>query len=281
MVEIKLGLGNPPEPIYLYVNQGEVQGEQYVWYNYDIQKDKKIPVRERALTGYIAELRLTTKEYKGKDNLKLDIVICADEIYVVRSGIETNFTKTFLLAASQVDDFSKPLTIATTPGDENTVFCRLYYALNKSRIRYDWNPNADWAGIIQSIQSKLSGNQVFDFEEENIPKTKPQNVAPHPQDLRVKQVRTLFNYPVDLVKEWLQSQNVQYPSQLPVSEVDKLVNMICMAWASDKVDPNHAAASYQQQVIGVMSEEIDEVAAIRAWANYVLGQKTAMTTTVR
>lgn len=279
MAEVKLGLCNPPLPIYIYVGQGELQGEPYVWYNYIIDQDKKIPVFQRALTGYIVQLKLTTKEYKGEDKPKLDIVVCADEIYVIRSGIETNFTKTFLLSASLVDDFSQPLMITAVPGKENCVFCRLYNAVNKSAIRSDWNPHADWAEIMQSIQSKLSGNQVFELEEENIPKTKPQNVAPHPQDLRVKQVRTLFNYPVDLVKEWLQSNNVQRPSQLPLSEIDKLVNIICMAWAADKVDPNHAASSYQQQVIRAMSEGLDEVAAIRAWANYVLGQKTAVTAT--
>jgi hypothetical protein len=117
VTEIKLGLCNPPEPIYLFVNQGEVNGESYVWYNFDISQDKRIPVTKKALTGYLSELRLTTKEFKGKDNLKLDIVVSADELYVVRSGIETNFTKSFLLAASGVQDFSKPLIIAATAGD--------------------------------------------------------------------------------------------------------------------------------------------------------------------
>ncbi|RCJ32124.1 hypothetical protein A6769_28625 [Nostoc punctiforme NIES-2108] len=58
---------------------------------------------------------------KGKDNLKLDIVVSADELYVVRTGIETNFAKSFLLAASLVQDFSKPLIIVANAGDENTI----------------------------------------------------------------------------------------------------------------------------------------------------------------
>ncbi|MCG6138925.1 MAG: hypothetical protein MET45_30805 [Nostoc sp. LLA-1] len=213
MAEIKLGLGNPPLPVYLYVNQGEVQGEQYVWYNYDFQSEQKIPIKSRALTGYVTELRLTTKEFKSKDNLKLDIVVSADEIYVVRTGIETNFAKTFLLAASQVEDFSQPLIITAMPGDENTVFCRLYYAVNKASIRCDWNPNADWAGIIQYIQAKLSGNQVLDFESEELALKQRKTAVVHPQDARVKQIRTLVNYPVDLIMEWLQFQDVKVPSQ--------------------------------------------------------------------
>ncbi|WP_323808797.1 hypothetical protein [Nostoc sphaeroides] len=153
--EIKLGLCNPPEPIYLYVNQGEVDGESFVWYKFNISQDKKIPVPQRALTGYLSELRLTTKEFKGKDNLKLDIVISADELYVVRTGIETNFAKSFLLAASLVQDFSKPLIIVANAGDENTVFCNLYDAATKTKIYREWSRDLDWATIISDIQSLL------------------------------------------------------------------------------------------------------------------------------
>jgi hypothetical protein len=155
ITEIKLGLCNPPEPIYIYVNQGELNGNPYVWYRYDVNGQKTIPIQEKGLTGYLSELRLTTKEFKGKDNIKLDIVVSADEVYVIRTGLETNFAKTFLLALSQVQDLSKPLIISATPGEGNVVFCWLYDALTKTRIRREWNPNADWMTIIDSIQSKL------------------------------------------------------------------------------------------------------------------------------
>ncbi|MBN3945161.1 MAG: hypothetical protein HWQ38_01175, partial [Nostoc sp. NMS7] len=144
IAEIKLGLCNPPEPIYLYVNQGEVDGESYVWYKLNISQDKKILVTQRALTGYLAELRLTTKEFKGKDNLKLDIVVTADELYVIRTGVETNFAKSFLLAASLVQDFCKPLIIVANAGDENTVFCNLYDAASKTKIYREWSRDLDW-----------------------------------------------------------------------------------------------------------------------------------------
>ena len=117
VTEIKLGLCNPPEPIYLYVKNAELGGESYLWYHYNIDKEKTIPVFQRALTGYLCELRLTTKEFQRKDNLKLDIVVSADEVYVIRTGVETNFAKSFLLAASGVQDFSKPLIIAATAGE--------------------------------------------------------------------------------------------------------------------------------------------------------------------
>ncbi|MBD2491961.1 hypothetical protein [Aulosira sp. FACHB-615] len=282
MAEIKLGLGNPPLPIYLYVKKVELNGQVYGWYNFDVALDKQTPIPQRALTGYISEIQLTDKEFKGKDNLKLDIFILADELYVVRSGIETNFTKSFLLAASIVEDFSRPLTIVANPGEENVVFCGLYDALTKTKIRRDWDANADWAGLLQQIQSRLFTRPKYDLDEDerDRPVVQPPSPTPaksntvHPQDLRVKQVRILTNYPVDLIKEWLQFQDASAPSQLPVAVVDRLVRDICLAWAADKVDSNHAAASYQQQVLGAIASGTTEIEAIQQWMNYVAGLVT-------
>ena len=155
ITEIKLGLCNPPEPIYLHVKNGELNGESYLWYNYDINNDQTIPVHKTGLTGYISELKLKPGEFKGNVNNKLHIVVRADEIYVVRTGIETNFAKTFLLAVSLIEDFSKPLIIAAIAGKENVVFCNLYDAATKTRIRSEWNRDADWLAIIDSVQTKL------------------------------------------------------------------------------------------------------------------------------
>jgi len=278
MSEIKLGLGNPPLPIYLYVKNEEMGGEQYVWYKYLINQKEKIPVYQRALTGFISEIRLTEKDYRGQDNLKLDIVISADELYVVRSGINTNFAKSFLLAASVVEDFSKPLIIVANPGNETVVFCSLYDAATKTKIRRDWDANADWAFLIQSIQSRLSSSPKFELEEEFShiapPSPNSKSAAVHPQDLRIKQVRTLMDYPIELVKEWLHFQDVKFPSQLPQVKVDELVKSICLAWASDKADPYRAESSYQQQVLGASG--VDEITAIQAWMNYVQEQLVAV-----
>ncbi|MBD2532390.1 hypothetical protein H6G97_23545 [Nostoc flagelliforme FACHB-838] len=263
VTEIKLGLCNPPEPIYLYVNQGEVDGESYVWYKFNISQDKKISVPQRALTGYLSELRLTTKEFKGKDNLKLDIVVSADELYVIRTGVETNFAKSFFLAASLVQDFSKPLIIVANAGDENTVFCNLYDATSKTKIYREWSRDLDWATIIHDIQILLAGNSS------TTPSTPKLSIVPqavHPQDLRIKNIRTLLDYPLDLVKEWLQFQDVDRPSLLHISKINELVKTMCLAWAADKCEyPNHAESSYQNLVVDAVVSGADELTAINAW----------------
>ncbi|MEH2393859.1 MAG: ERF family protein [Nostoc sp.] len=92
----------------------------------------------------------------------------------------------------------------------------------------------------------------------------------HPQDLRVKQIRTLLNYPVDLVKEWLSFQNVERPSQLEVNIVDDLVKTMCLAWASNKIDhPNHAQNSYAKHVVDAVAKGADEVVTIQDWMQHV------------
>jgi hypothetical protein len=270
--EIKLGLCNPPEPIYLYVNQGEVDGESYVWYKFNISQDKKIPVTQRALTGYLSELRLTTKEFKGKDNLKLDIVVNADELYIVRTGVETNFAKSFLLAASLVQDFSKPLIIVANGGDENTVFCNLYDAASKTKIYREWSRDADWATIIRDVQILLGG------ASSNISSPPKLSVVPqavHPQDLRVKNIRTLLDYPLDLVREWLEFQDVNLPSSLDTLQINELIKTMCLAWASDKCEyPNEAESLYQKQVVDAVASGADELTAINGWMQQLQAVKT-------
>jgi hypothetical protein len=87
----------------------------------------------------------------------------------------------------------------------------------------------------------------------------------------------LLDYPVDLVKEWLHFQDVKFPSQLPINKVDELVKTMCLAWAADKLEnPNHVQSSYTEQVLGTKANGTDETAAIRAWMNYVVGQRTVV-----
>ncbi|WP_341531608.1 hypothetical protein WKK05_36645 (plasmid) [Nostoc sp. UHCC 0302] len=261
--EIQLGLCNPPEPVYLYVNQGEVNGESYVWYKFDINQDKKIPVSQRALAGYLSELRLITKEFQGKDNIKLEIVVSADELYVIRTSVETNFAKSFLLAASCIQNFEKPLIIAATAGEKNTVFCNLYDAATKTRIKREWSKDIDWASIIHDIQFLLGGTSS------TIPPTPKLSVVPqaiHPQDLRVRNIRILLDYPVDLVKEWLQFQDVDRPSLLPEEKSDELIKTMCLAWSSDKCEhPNYAQSSYQNLVVDAVAQGADELTAVKTW----------------
>ncbi|MEJ1936486.1 hypothetical protein WDZ92_40360 [Nostoc sp. NIES-2111] len=293
VTEIKLGLGEPPYPVYLYVDKEEVNNYVYSWHHWEPKQKIKTLVPQRSLTGYISELRVTSVDFKGKDNMKLDIVVFADQLYIIRSGVETIFTKSFLLAASLIEDFTRPITIVANPGDEKVVFCSVFDAQTRQRVRYTWDANTDFASMIIDIQSRLSFTTKYEIDDEDIlptveqrSTTRPQSKAPasksktpppvHPQDARIRQIRTLLDYPVDLIKEYLQFQDAKTPSQLPQSKVDELVKTMCLAWAADKADPYRVETTYQQQVLGAIANGTDEVTAIREWMNNVLGQRAAV-----
>ncbi|MHC0068705.1 ERF family protein [Nostoc sp. UIC 10890] len=94
-----------------------------------------------------------------------------------------------------------------------------------------------------------------------------------PKDLRVKEVRTLLNYPLDLVKEWLHFQNVSSPSELDSVQIDELVKTMCLAWAGNKFgNPDYAANSYQKHVIDAVLRGVSEIEAIQVWMEGALAQ---------
>jgi hypothetical protein len=167
-MNIKLGFCNSPEPIYLYIKKEEIDGKSCLWYQFDHDNNKQIPVESKAIAGYLQDIRITVKEFKDKENAKLELVVNADENYVLRSGIETNFSKSILLALSQVSDFSKPLIFAVLAGNENVVFGRLYNAETKQRISAEWNPNADFYGLINRIEDALAIHKTHEPDQYNL-----------------------------------------------------------------------------------------------------------------
>ncbi|WP_320073146.1 hypothetical protein [Nostoc sp. MG11] len=92
--------------------------------------------------------------------------------------------------------------------------------------------------------------------------------------MRVKNIRTLLDYPLDLVKEWLRFQDVELPSSLLEEKIDELIKTMCLAWASDKCEhPNHAESSYQKQVVDAVANSTDELTAIKTWTQHLQTSK--------
>jgi hypothetical protein len=84
--------------------------------------------------------------------------------------------------------------------------------------------------------------------------------------MRVKQIRILLNYPVELVVEWLQFQGVELPNQLEPNKIDELVKIMCLFWGQDKFhNLDFATNSYQKSVVAAINNGISEIEAIKAW----------------
>jgi len=117
------------------------------------------------------------------------------------------------------------------------------------------------------------GNTVVDIpvvKSDQQPPNKMHFSAVHPQDLRVKQIRILLNYPTDLIVEWLSFRSCKKPSELEPALVDELIKLMCLAWSVDKFDhPKHAVNSYVKHVVDAVANGYEELEAIKQWMQHI------------
>ena len=129
------------------------------------------------------------------------------------------------------------------------------------------NPGKELAS---SLKSWLATEEESQPQTIEVPQRLEAVSVADSQDLRVKQIRTLLDYPIELIKEWLQSNGVQRPSQLDSHKVDELVKTMCLAWASPlSAHPKYTADSYDKNVVRAVIEGYSEVVAVQNWMNAV------------
>ena len=124
-----LGLGADPRfPTYIFVGSDMTDDKkQYLWYSLD--NEGPVPIFDPALTGKLIEVRGVKTMYKDKPNYKFDFVIQADAKYVIRSGVNTIFSRGVMLAIEELisDSDNKKdldemlLSFITSAGDEDNV----------------------------------------------------------------------------------------------------------------------------------------------------------------
>lgn len=171
-IPLKLGFGNPPGKVYVFVG-GDVDDETketYSWYQFNYQAKTRIPIHSSALIGYVKGVRITPKKYKGKWGYKLDLNVVADEDYVIRSGLNTSFSKGIVHSLSLVDDFSKPLAILAVKGDEDkVVFGNLMDVETKKAYIFEGERSEKLGPLVFELQKKLDCQiQSFELIEKEI-----------------------------------------------------------------------------------------------------------------
>jgi hypothetical protein len=143
MSEIQLGFGPSPRPQYVYVSQDKSPTGWYLW-NFAGDGHAE-PIEHQALTGYITGIEVDTKEFKGKENKKLNVTVSAGpRNYIIQVGFYTAFARCMLasLARLRPEHLQTPFAIETQFGKEKTVFCTLYNAQNGGKITYTY-PNSE------------------------------------------------------------------------------------------------------------------------------------------
>lgn len=162
MTEIKLGLGEPPVPVYLFVKLNKDEDGVYCWYTRD--NDTNFPVRQRALTGYLKDIKMKLQDYKGKRSVKVDFKFQADRVYVVRTGAETTFLRGLVLDLVSLTSLEEPICLACEPGDE-AVYARVYTAYGE-RSAAEWDKDVQLFPLIQTLQERL-GSEAQTMEQLN------------------------------------------------------------------------------------------------------------------
>lgn len=154
-MEIKLGFGAVPKPQYIFVNK---EGS-HCWYR--LEDDKQVPIEEKALTGIITGIECN-KQVETQYGLtyKTDLTIMAPIPHVIRSGRESYFSKSLLLALNALleEELRKPLTITVEPGDKTVVFCNIYNPETYESVNFSWenHKNIKLDDIERAVSNKIN-----------------------------------------------------------------------------------------------------------------------------
>jgi hypothetical protein len=175
-----LGFGFAPRPRYIYANR---QNTDCLWYFWNGGDNVHIPIEYHALTGFITKIEVEEKEFKKKKDLKLNIHVKAERMYIIQSGLETLFSKGVIYALKEVADFSQVLSIAVEPGNtEQVLFGRVYVGDQSIYAPYDDDANIPWQSLVEAIQSRIEGGApaTQSPKPNQAPQVKSQAPAPKP-----------------------------------------------------------------------------------------------------
>lgn len=149
-----MGLIDLPRVQYIYVGRDEVD-ETSCWYR---RKDEQnVLIHSDGLAGQLIKLESHTTTYKGKDELKLRILMqCGSQTYCIQSGMGSLFSRGVLLGLKELEDIGFPITIGVRPSkeDKNIVFGSVY--LNQQPIKTTWDKEIDCSNLFRSICQKFN-----------------------------------------------------------------------------------------------------------------------------
>lgn len=151
----KLGLHSDIGRVFIYCNRIR-NGSN--WYTLDSSPDRNpVPVNASALTGYLTSVKFEKTERRGQETWKMLITLEADRTYVLESGHNTHFTKSFLAAIASLNpnQIHKPITIAPREGDDDSVlFCSVWCGDQYIRASYD--QSTDWRAIANKVKALVN-----------------------------------------------------------------------------------------------------------------------------
>jgi hypothetical protein len=168
----KLGFHAPLTRLYVFIkNEGNA-----LWYYLD--DGQKRYIQETALTGTLKRFEVKEAETSFGNELKADFEIVADRRYVLRSGVDTAFTKGILMtiAALSLHQLKRPITLELKAGEEkNNVLVSARDPETFEPIRTGSWENADWNALMNQALARLGGEVPQPTQSQ--PKSQPEPAA--------------------------------------------------------------------------------------------------------
>lgn len=162
---MNLGLHDIETATYLFISNELTPEGRYGWYTLTEGENgaanKKLVV-QRALTGKLEKLEVKDVEVKAgkkvENKTKLDVHIKAgNDKYIIRTGLDTTFYKGLLLKLDALTDeqIAGLITITATPSVDSDKVVFAGVRAHEENIRADWQPEADFLGIINQVNETL------------------------------------------------------------------------------------------------------------------------------
>ena len=161
-----LGFGKKAQPVYVFVKHSP----ECLWYTRDKHEGQNIPVLERDLTGYLRGVWRFDRADQGTGESvpKLMLLVHADRDYVIQSGLETNFSKSFLAGLLELptEALQEPLTLLvednTGGKGRPTVFARLEW--RGQRMTPTFNRTVVVEDLLVQVQATFGLGSPFGAE---------------------------------------------------------------------------------------------------------------------
>lgn len=160
--ESELGFCDPPR-LGRAVYVDDETGSFYYFHMDKPKNEQKEILPKKAIKGYIKGLRLVTKEYKGKESMKVRVDLVADQQYMLEKGTNTNFARDLLLYLAEAGTSIKDVVtieVSEPPEkQEKTCFCNLYTVNGQVKIEdksvYKKENKEYLEALVQQINNNL------------------------------------------------------------------------------------------------------------------------------
>ena len=183
----KLGFHPPLTRLYVFVkNEGNA-----LWYYLD--DGQKRYIQESALTGTLKRFEVKEATTSFGSEVKADFEVIADRRYVLRSGVDTAFTKGMLMMIAALSDeqLNRPMTLELKPGEQKgNVLVSARDPETFEPIKTGSWENANWDELMNQALARLGGEVTPHTSPQANPQANPQ--APKPQNISQKQYQDLL-----------------------------------------------------------------------------------------